>query len=282
MAKKRKKKIGSKIILIILLILGLTYLYSRYIGTTGLIVKEYSIVNNKIPDSFNGFKIVHFSDIHYGTTIKTSELNKMVNKINSLHPDIIIFTGDLIDHNYKITEKEKTEVIATLNKLNSNIGIYSIRGEHDITSIYNSIITQTNIMELNNINKYLYYKGTTPIILVGLDDYLNATQNYETAFNYQNENNSLYTILIAHEPDTLNKITNYNVDLMLSGHSHNGQIVIPFIGAVYTPEGAKTYYNNQYKINNTTLYISSGMGTANYKVRLFNRPSINFYRLYNK
>lgn len=71
-------------------------------------------------------------------------------------------------------------------------------------------------------------------------------------------------------------------DLVLTGHSHGGQVRIPFIGKLYTPEGAKKYYDEYYKINNTDLYISSGLGTSMYKFRLFNRPSFNFYRITNK
>jgi uncharacterized protein len=282
MVKKESNRTGTKLILIIICIIAGLYFYSRYVGTEGLEVKEYSVINNKIPESFNGFKIVHFSDVHYGMTTKTVELNDVVNKINSLKPDIIVFTGDLIDHNYKIKDKEKEEVIKALNNLNATIGIYSVRGNHDKTNNYDSIITKTNIKEINNMNTFIYYNSTTPIVLVGLDDYLESKQNFDTAFNYINPDVSYYTILLAHEPDTLNKIEKYDVDLMLSGHSHNGQVRLPFIGAVYTPVGAKSYYEEKYQIGNTSLYISSGIGTSSYKLRLLDKPSINFYRLYTK
>ena len=88
---------------------------------------------------------------------------------------------------------------------------------------------------------------------------------------------------MVHEPDFADNIINeYSVDLILSGHSHNGQIRIPLVGALYTPENAKKYYDEYYSINNTDLYISSGIGVSKYNYRLFNHPSFNLYRIYKE
>ena len=71
----------------------------------------------------------------------------------------------------------------------------------------------------------------------------------------------------------------YQVNLILAGHSHNGQVRLPFIGAIYTPIGAKKYYDNYYNVSGTKLYISSGIGVSTTNYRLWNHPSINFYRI---
>ena len=98
---------------------------------------------------------------------------------------------------------------------------------------------------------------------------------------YFNSNNDIdYKIMLLHEPDfSDNVVDNYNVNLILAGHSHNGQVRLPVIGALHTPSYAKKYYDNYYDINGTDLYISSGIGVSTINYRLFNRPSINFYRL---
>lgn len=281
MNKKEKeiKENKSHIFIYILLIIGLIIIYSRYIATTGIQIKEYSVINNKIPESFKGFKVIHFSDLKYGSTTDQKYLKKLVNKINELNPDIIIFTGDLIASNYKLTDNDKKAIIENLNKLDPKIDIYSIRGDNDINETYNSIITQTKIIEINNLNKLIYYKGDTPIMLIGLDDSINGNQSLDMAFNY--EENNYYKILITHEPDTYEKIKDKNIDLFLAGHSLNGQVRLPFIGSVYTPTGAKKYYDSKYKIDNTEIYISNGLGTSKIPYRLNNRPSINLYRFYN-
>lgn len=277
--EKETKENKSHIFIYILLIIGLIIIYSRYIATTGIQIKEYSVINNKIPESFKGFKVVHFSDLKYGSTTDQKYLKKLVNKINELNPDIIIFTGDLISSNYKLTDNDKKSIIENLNKLDPKIDIYSIRGDNDINETYNSIITQTKIIEINNLNKLIYYKGDTPIMLIGLDDSINGNQNLDMAFNY--EENNYYKILITHEPDTYEKIKDKNIDLFLAGHSLNGQVRLPFIGSIYTPTGAKKYYDSKYKIDNTEIYISNGLGTSKIPYRLNNRPSINLYRFYN-
>ena len=277
--EKETKENKSHIFIYILLIIGLIIIYSRYIATTGIQIKEYSVINNKIPESFKGFKVVHFSDLKYGSTTDQKYLKKLVNKINELNPDIIIFTGDLISSNYKLTDNDKKSIIENLNKLDPKIDIYSIRGDNDINETYNSIITQTKIIEINNLNKLIYYKGDTPIVLIGLDDSINGNQSLDMAFNY--EENNYYKILITHEPDTYEKIKDKNIDLFLAGHSLNGQVRLPFIGSIYTPTGAKKYYDSKYKIDNTEIYISNGLGTSKIPYRLNNRPSINLYRFYN-
>ena len=100
--------------------------------------------------------------------------------------------------------------------------------------------------------------------------------------SYHTNDNIIYRILIMHEPDFLTKFDYSNYDLVLAGHSHNGQVRLPFIGAIILPPNAKKYYNEYYNLGNTKLYISSGLGTSNIDFRLFNRPSINFYRITNK
>ena len=85
-----------------------------------------------------------------------------------------------------------------------------------------------------------------------------------------------------HEPDYIDDIDYSKFDLVLAGHSHNGQVRIPFIGATILPDGAKKYYKEYYKLEDTKLYISSGIGTTILPIRLFNKPSYNFYRIIKK
>ena len=260
-----------------LLGLGLV-IYSHFLGTKGLYIREYAITNEKIPKSFDGFKIVHFSDLHYGSTIRNKEMEKIVNEINRLKPDLVVFTGDLIDEPYQMTDDDIQNLIKYLNNINSSIGKYIINGNHDVKDSFQKVVQNIDFKDLNNKNELVYYKGNVPINLVGLDDYLNHTMDINEAFNYEND---YYTILLAHEPDVFDRIS-YDIDLMLSGHSHNGQVRLPFIGVLGTPEGSKKYFDEKYKINKTEMYISGGLGTSMAPFRFLVKPSINFYRLYAK
>ncbi len=280
MTKEDKKETTKKHYFIwLLLIIGILFIYARYLGTSNLVIKEYSIINEKIPLNFHGLKIVQFSDLHYGTTIKEEELKNVISKINELNPDIIFFTGDLIDNSYKISEDEEKLITKELNRLEPNIGIYAVRGNHDINDNFENIIKNTYIELLNNQNKLLYFdNSSTPIMLIALDDNLKGTQNIDNAFNF--EDNDYYKILITHEPDDYDKLPK-NVNLFLAGHSHLGQVRLPFIGSVYNMEGAKKYKEEKYEIDETNLFISGGLGTTKIKYRFLDKPSINFFRLYN-
>ena len=97
----------------------------------------------------------------------------------------------------------------------------------------------------------------------------------------KNVDKSIYEILLIHEPDFIEDVDYGKFDLVLAGHSHNGQVRLPLIGAIIKPVGAETYYDEYYSFGNTDLYVSSGIGVSRVNFRLFNRPSLNFYRIVN-
>ena len=282
MTKKKEKESNMlvKLFLFLLFIGFIFILYSYFIGTKGLFIREYAIINSKIPDNFNGFKIVHFSDLHYGTTIHKKEIEHIVETINNLKPDIVVFTGDLLDERITLSDTNINDLITNLNKIDASINKYIISGNHDIHPKYNYVLDNIDFINLDNKNTEIYYKGINPLILVGIADEQEFDFNPLKAFNYQNENNN-YTILLTHEPDSILKLNEYNYDLVLAGHSHNGQIRIPLIGKIITPEGSKKYYDEKYELNNHTMYISGGIGTSALPLRFMVKPSINLYRLYN-
>lgn len=280
--KKKDKVKGHgflKFILVLIIICAGTYYYARYVGTTGLVIKEYSVINEKIPESFHGFKIVQFSDTHYGMTTFNDELKNMVSKINILNPDIVVFTGDLVDYHYNLNDDEKNDIINILSEIDASLGVYAVSGNHDQNVSYEGILSGSNINLLKNKYEYIYNGTSEKIMLIGLDDYLEGTLDLDAAFSY--EDDTSYKILLSHEPDVYDKLPK-TPDLMLAGHSHNGQVRIPLAGAIYKTIGAKKYYDPEYSLGDTKMYISGGVGTSKYKVRLFDRPSISLYRLYSK
>lgn len=289
MNEEKKKHPIIKFIIIFILIIAAILLYSRFIATKGLATKEYKITSSSIQDNFHGFKIVHISDVHYGRTTDKKDLNNMVKEVNLLKPDIVVLTGDLIDKDTKLDDILKGEISEALNSINANVGKYAISGNHDNNfREWESIINDGGFKNLNDTYELIYNDGYTPILLAGLSSNLNnqidITERYNKILEYSSNENikELYKILLIHEPDYINNIDHSNFNLILAGHSHNGQVRLPFIGGIILPNGAKKYYKEHYKINNTDLYISSGMGTSGISFRLFNKPSINFYRLTNK
>ena len=275
-----------KILIVLFIIFIGCLLYSRFIATKGLITREYKVVSTKITDNFHGIKIVHISDIHYGSTIFEKELEKLTNEIIKLKPDIVVLTGDLIDDN----PYNKDIIIKYLSLMPSKLGKFAVSGNHDNIDEFNDIIEKSGFVNLDDDYRLIYNKSNEPIIISGISsNYYDAskldvkTEKFNNYFNNNLEDpKPIYSILLMHEPDYVDNLNLDNYDLILSGHSHGGQVRIPLIGKIYTPLGSKNYYDEYYKVNNTDLYISYGLGTSKVKLRLFNRPSINFYRITNK
>ena len=285
--RETRKKIvltSLKIIIIIILLSVTFYLYTSYVSSKIITVKEERIINEKIPSNFNGLKIIQISDIHYGSTIFIKDIKKIVNMVNQRTPDLVVFTGDLINKDYKLTSKEQENLIKELKKIKSTIGKYAIMGEED-SNEFNTIMNQSNFTILNNSYDLIYKDNNTPILLIGINNNKNNL-DINSAYDYFNQpthNSNIYTITLLHQPDTVDKILEeYPTDLFLAGHSHNGQVNLPYIGGVFQKNGAQKYINEFYQLNNSKLYISSGLGTNGNGIRLFCHPSINFFRLSSK
>ena len=291
--KEEKTKIIKNIIknfikfTFIIVVLGfLFFAYTTYISTVKVHVREYRVINNKIPDNFNGLKIIHFSDLHYGTTLDNDNIKKIVKQINDREPDIVVFTGDLINKDYNISQKEEEQLIKLLKKINAPLGKYSILGDEDDEELLTTIYNQSEFTTLKNEYDLIYKDQNNPILLVGLSSLITNKQNIEKGYEYfktESYNSNIYTITLIHEPDSTDDIINsYNTDLLLAGHSHNGTIRIPFLNyPLYRENGAREYNKEYYKVKNTDLYISSGLGTPT-GLRLFCRPTISLYRISNK
>ena len=273
--------------LVLLVLISSLILYSRYIGTKGLFVREYKITNENLTDNFHGFKVVHIGDLHYGSTFNKKDLKRLVEKINIIKPDIVVLTGDLMDKNYKLTKQDKADMIKYLEKIEAINGKYAIKGEED-NEDFEDIITNSNFTNLNDDYTTIYNHDSNYIFLAGLssntksdiDPKIDKIDKYLNSLS--KEDLPIYKILIMHEPDYIDDFDYTNYNLILAGHSHNGQIRIPFIGSLYNEKGAKKYNNEYYKIKSTDFYITGGLGTSTYNFRFLNHPSINFYRLTNK
>lgn len=264
-----KKKIIIFLIILIF-ILFVAFVYIKFVGTKKLEVREYKITNSKLNNDYYGFKIVHFGDIHYGKNTNKNDLEKVINRINLLKPDIVIFTGDLIDKNTKYSNELRDELVEILDKINVKLGKYAIKGDEDeLIDDYPSIMKKANFIFIENSFEYIY-NSDTPILVSDLSsDKLEDTK-------------SIYNILLTHKPDNILNLDYSKYSLILAGHSHNGQIKLPLIGSLFKFDGAKTYYDEYYELENSKLYITSGIGTSKINLRINNRPSINFYRLVNK
>ena len=274
--KLRNKKIFKILMWIFIplfIIFTVSYTCLRYIGNIGIVVREYPVYSDDINEELNGLKIVQFFDIHYGKNSSIKDIKKLVNLINEINPDIVIFTGDLIDEEYIISNDDKESIMSEFNRITSNIGKFAIRGEEDFDD-FKDIFDNSNFTILENKIEKIYI-GKSTINLIAVDDTYSKEELTLSDANY--------SIGVIHKPDLADQvIDDYEPNMIIAGHSHNGQVILPLIGPVIKKEGAKKYISSHYDIDGIPLYISGGLGNSYYPFRLLNHPSINLYRLRTK
>lgn len=282
--ERKKGNVFKKILIIILLLIVLFYLYIRFGEPNRLIVKEYAIVDNNLPYSFHGMKIVHFSDILYGTTMNEKNLEKVVEQINTLKPDVVLFTGDLFNSSIKLNEESKNRLKEILKNIEATYKKYAVVGDNDYIdkNSFNDIMESAGFFILNNKNDFLYYGGNDPLLFIGTNSLLEKEYDLKTAYTSTEDITSVYKIWLSHEPIILDELEKEDItpNLIFTGHTLNGLIKTPFGGTLLKQQGVNHYLDNIYKEENTNMYISSGLGTYKYNVRFLNPPSINLYRLY--
>lgn len=275
-----KRIIGSGVAL-----LGLSsggYYYAREIEPTTLQITKERITSPNIPKSFNHLKIIQFSDTHLGFHYSINQLEKLVKTINNLEPDLIVFTGDLIDEPQ--TYKETQPLIDTLQKLHAKHGKFWIYGNHDHggygTDMIKNIMDQAEFHLLQNSHTTITVENDQ-LLLAGIDDTILGSPDLQKTLEHTDPN--LFTILLAHEPDFADVTINHPVDVQLSGHSHGGQVRLPFLGHLYTPIHAEKYIQGKYTLSEgkLSLYVNQGIGTTRLPFRFFCKPEIHLFTLEN-
>ncbi len=271
--QKSKKiiKIILWIFIPLILFIFTSYFLLRYVGNMGIKIREYPIYIENESYNLNGLKITHFSDIHFNNSINIKKVKEVVKSINKTNPDIVIFTGDLIDKGYVLSSEQKEELIEELSQIKAKIGKYAIYGDEDKLTFKN-LLDNCDFEILDNTYKKVYISSSY-INLIAVDNKYSMNEFTSIA-------DDALTIVLTHKPDLTDRIiSDFNPDIILSGHSHNGQIRLPLIGPLIKKEGAKKYPSSYYEINNTKLYVSGGIGNSYFQFRLLNHPSINFYRI---
>ncbi|WP_240795392.1 metallophosphoesterase [Aquibacillus halophilus] len=261
---------------------GGTYYYAREIEPSMLTIHQEQIKSHKLSNNFNSFTIAQFSDTHLGFHYTLDQLTDLIKILNSQQPDVVVFTGDLVDAPNQFNWNDK--LIQILSDINAPYGKFWIYGNHDHggygTDIVKETMDRSGFTLLKNTNATIK-KNDDSIVLVGLDDVMLGNPNIEHGMQHVSPEN--LTILLVHEPDYADLVKNYEVDVQLSGHSHGGQIQIPFIGHVYTPILAEKYVEGNYSIGNTPLqlYVSRGIGTTRLPYRFLCKPEITIFTLTN-
>ncbi len=263
-------KLNKKVIifLILLSVIGFALYQNNIIEKTYI---EYS--SERVPEDFNGYKIVHISDLHNKSFGKNQE--KLLKKIEEISPDIIAITGDLIDR-----RKYNLEVALSFVKGAVDIApVYYVSGNHEAWSgKYEEIkdeLISLNVQVLDD-EKISIHRKDEFIDIIGLKDPDFHTSNdlEDQLMNLSEENN--FQILLSHRPELINLYSKEKIDLIFSGHAHGGQFRLPFIGGIIAPDQGlfPEYTSGLYVKDKSTLIVSRGLGNSIIPLRLFNQPEI--------
>lgn len=270
-------KILKKIIIYLIIIVAIIGVYSMYIEPKLMRVKDYGTIIDK--GEGKELKIVQFSDTQLGELFSLEQLEKVVEKINSTEPDIVVFTGDLIDNASQYEEISK--IADVLSKINCKIGKYAVYGNHDYgggaVRYYDLIMEQSGFKVLKNSSEYIKVEDTN-IRIFGADEKLMGGYNAEETMHGINESD--INLLILHEPDLIDDFKDYPIDLALAGHSHGGQVYIPFYGPIINNVLSEKYNKGFYQLNNerkTKLYVNTGLGNTKLRPRLGNIPEVTAF-----
>ena len=246
-------------------------------------ITEIDYQNDKIPEAFNGYKILHISDLHNKTF--GDKQSGILAKIKNINPDIIVITGDLIDSN-------RTNIDVALDLVNGAIDIapiYYVSGNHEAQSgVYNQLkskLENAGVIVLEN-QKTEVLKDNQSIEVIGLSDIAFESGRDWLDGNLLNtliENNSTFKIVLSHRPELFEIYSNSNADLVFSGHAHGGQIRIPFVGGLIAPDQGffPKLTEGIHTSNDTSMVISRGLGNSVFPVRIFNRPELIVVTLSN-
>lgn len=246
-----------------------------------LIVTEDSYIDNNLPASFNGYKILQISDFNNKKDL-SKELISITKKVN---PDIVVITGDYINSD-RCTEHNVD--YSYLESVAKQYPVYFVSGEQEQDSLFyermKTKLETMNVCVLENSSVELS-KGTDNICLMGVDDSSFFFENIALMSEKIKENKKEeFTILLSHRPELIDIYIENKIDLVLSGHALGGQIRLPFVGPFYSSNQGfyPDYTDGFYEQDGTTVYVSRGIGNTFIPVRLFNCPEVNVIVLKDK
>lgn len=224
--------------------------------------------------------VVQNSDLQVSEYYETNRLDKVIEKVNAQKPDILLFTGDLFD-NYSKYPEQRAPMIEKLKAFKANIGKYAVWGNHDYgggaVRVYEDVMSAGGFTVLRNQGETLTLSDGRQVFLGGLDDSLLGNPSVSDTLAYRQ--NYDYAITMTHEPDVADAFIGTDTQLVLAGHSHGGQVWIPFYPIKNVL--AEKYTRGLYQLDAITqLYVNTGIGTTSIHARFGVIPEVTQFTIY--
>lgn len=248
--------------------------YGCYVGRTICSINEQCLAFAQFPEHLNGLRIIQISDIHAGVFMEGWELQPYLNTVNALQPDIIVITGDMITWGSNYTET----VVAELSRLQARYGIFVVTGNHDFYGNLDDLCARLEAVNITVLrNRWVQIatgQQSSGIYMIGIDD-LWATRYFKKKTIVLEEILSGipcdgFKILLSHNPTIFEQAITHNVHLTLSGHTHAGQVILPF-PQHHGYSFARLIYKKDYGLyrnKDSILYINRGLGVIGPPLRI--------------
>lgn len=255
-------------------------LYAAEIARHELSIEQHTIHLARLPDAFRGMRIVQISDFHYAEFSEAYFLREMVDRVNRLRPDMVVLTGDFVSTGplpVKFARQHAAGCAEILSKIECPLR-YAIAGNHDAAVGLRYVmgpLQEQGIPALVNQVVPLERSGQR-LWLAGLGSADQGGSHPDRAIPRAGGEP---IIVLAHEPDILPKIAQYKVDLMLAGHTHGGQVRLPFLPPLLLPPLGKNYIEGLFRYGDTQMYVNRGIGTVGLPFRLNCPPEITVLTL---
>lgn len=234
-------------------------------------VREYRIKSAKIPQTFAGFRIVFLADTHVGRYFSLDRLRGLVTRVDALEPDLVLLGGDYVQGGYTRFDP----CMEILGSLRAPQGMYAVLGNHDHwagSGAAQAAMQKHGINVLDNRGFWITKNGSR-FRLGGVGDLSAGTQNLAATITGTGKND--FVLLVSHNPDYAEQIPDNSIDLMLSGHTHGGQVTLFGLHAPLLPvKTGQKYRTGLVETNGFKVIVSNGIGVISPPIRFFAPPQI--------
>ncbi len=255
---------------------GLTYIHK--VEPAWFEVVPVALPLPRLHPAFDGFRLVQISDIHLSEALTSAQVAEISQLVLQMKPDLVAITGDFVDETRDL-QRSLADLAYALRPLVSTVQTIAVLGNHDYwvgPGAIRAMLRQEDIRELANQVMTLE-RGSARLHIAGVDDVWESKARISKVLEQipDKENSA---VLLAHEPDYADvAAASARFDLQISGHSHGGQVVLPFVGPPILPRFARKYPSGLYRIKNMFHYTNRGLGTIAPRVRFNCRPEITVY-----
>ena len=249
--------------------------YCHFIEPRWVEINKVTIPIKGLPKRFRGMTIAQLSDIHHCKYVPREFVRSCVRMVNGLSPDIVVLTGDYV-HDSPVFLPSVTEELAALR---AKEGIFAIMGNHDPKDDTFDALSRKDIHVLVNAH-VPFYRRKDYLFIAGVDDLLRGRVDLGATLKGMDDKPR---ILLSHNPDIIEMVQHTKVDFLIAGHTHGGQVRLPFIGPPCTCSkfGAR-YAAGLFHEGNTLMYVNRGIGITGLPIRFFARPEITLFTLVNR